>query len=139
LYTGISLDNDWPWPATIERIRLVNATPGFRLVEAKMALPGTAGGMAGAMAADSPELAELGLDTDYGPLPADLAGHNELGEGRVSIEVIADQAGEYRYDAVAVDYRVGPFTFTVVHHQAFGACLVPLLEGTTCPSEQPVT
>jgi hypothetical protein len=132
LYTGMSLSNDWPWPATIEQIRLLGATPGLRLVEARMALPGTSGEMAGAMAGSGQEIADLRLDTDYGPLPANLAAHNEIGEGRVSIEVTADQPGEYSYDALAVDYRVGPFTFTVVHHQAFGVCVVPLPTGSAC-------
>ena len=132
LYTGIGLNNDGPWPVTVEQVRLVGATPGLRLVDVRMALPGTSGELAGLLAGSGPDVAELGLDTDYGPLPAQLAAHNESGEGRVSIEVIADRPGEYAYDAVAIDYRVGPFSFTVVHHEALGACIVPLPSGATC-------
>ncbi len=137
IYTGIGLANDWPWPATVEQVRLLDATPGLRVVQIRMALPGTTGGMAGALPASGPGISDLRLDTDYGLLPADLAAHNDPGEGRVSIEVAADTPGEYSYSAVAVDYRVGPFSFTVVYHEALDMCLVPLPAGSTCSIDQP--
>jgi hypothetical protein len=46
LYTGILVQNLSPWPATIERISLVDATPGFALADARLALPGSSGTLA---------------------------------------------------------------------------------------------
>ena len=40
------------------------------------------------------------------------------------------------YDAVAIDYRIGPFAFTVIYHQALVVCLNPLPEGTGCSIDE---
>jgi hypothetical protein len=133
LYTGISIHNDSGFPATVENVRLLAATPGLQLRRVRMALPGTSGGMAGLLYGDN--IDELRLDTDYGSLPAALAANNDPGEGRISIEVAADQPGEFGYEAVAVDYRIGPFSFTAVYHDALNVCLVPLPVVTTCSND----
>lgn len=80
IYTGIGINNNSPLPVTVERIRLVGAAPGLRLVDVRMALPDTSGGMAGAILGTSPDIAGLRLDADYGPLPANLASHNDSSE-----------------------------------------------------------
>ncbi len=136
VYTGISLRNASSWPARVEQIRLLGATEGLELQEARMALPGTTGPMIG-VATSGGETAELRLETDYGPLPAELAGNNAIGEGRVWLAINAPPPGEYSYDAVAVDYRVGPFSFTVTYHQALGLCVVPLRPGRSCSLDTP--
>ena len=136
IYTSIDLGNESPWPATVEQIRLLGLTPGLRLIDAKLAVPGRTGSSAGLVYGDGAELDELQLDTGYRPIPADLAAHNAIGEGTVSIVVTADNPGEYEFQAVAVDYRIGPFAFTVVHHQAFGGCFVPMPEGTSCSADE---
>jgi hypothetical protein len=136
VYTGISLRNAWSWPATVEQVRLLDTTEGLELQEARMALPGTTGPVVG-VATSKGDNAELRLDADFGPLPADLAGENQPGEGRVWLAMNAPPPGEYSYDAVAVDYRVGPFSFTVTYHQALGLCVVPLPAGSSCSLDTP--
>ena len=108
------------------------------MLDARLALAGTSGSLVGAATEDAAFITDLRLGLDYGSLPADLAGNNDIGEGRMWISVMALEPGEYSYDAVAVDYRVGPFSFSGVHHQAFWRdCLVPLPEGTACSLDEP--
>lgn len=132
MYTSIGLHNESPWTASIVNVRLVDPKPGIRLVEVRLALPGTSGPTAGGLSGDGPEIADLRLDTDYVPLPARLEAHNAVEDGRLSIEVVADAPELTGYEAVAIDYQLGPFTFSVIHHAALSACIVPIPEGTTC-------
>jgi hypothetical protein len=126
MYTSTLLRNEWPWAAAVERVRLVGATPGLRLVDVRIALPDAPAGAAGGLIATDAAAAELGLETQYGPLPADLAPTSADGPSRVvSLEVVADQPGRQSFDAVGIDYRVGPFTFSVTSHLAFYACVYP--------------
>lgn len=132
IYTGISLRNTWSYPAAIESISLVDATPGLRLVDVRLARPGTRGGFAGLLAGSGPAIDDLRLVTDYQPLPATLEGNNPINDGLVSLVVTADQPGDYSYQAVAINYRIGPFSFSVIHHQALAVCLGPFVPGTVC-------
>jgi hypothetical protein len=132
IYAGVALANASPWTATIERVELLDATPGLDLVDARLARPGTSGDLAGPVTASMVDLSYLRLDTDFQALPAELHGHNQPGEGRLTIAVIADEPGEYGYRAVAVDYRLGPFSFRVTHGPSLAVCLVPMPAGERC-------
>jgi hypothetical protein len=138
IYTGIHLRNVWPWPARVERLRLVSASQGLELQEARLALPGTSGPLVGVATGESAhDDEELRLDSDYGPLPADLVGNSEVQDGRMWLSVIAPPPGEYSFEAVGIDYRVGPFTFATTLHQALVVCVVPLPSGTSCSVDSP--
>lgn len=132
IYSGVALANSSPWTATIERVELLDATPGLRLVDARLARPGTDGDLAGPATESMIDISYLRLDTDYQPLPADLHGYNAPGEGRLTIALIADEPGEYAYRGVAVNYRLGPFSFRVTHGPSLAVCLVPMLAGERC-------
>jgi hypothetical protein len=132
IYAGVSLSNSSSSAATIERVELLDATPGLRLVDAWLARPGTTGDLAGPVTESMMDISYLRLDTDYQALPADLRGNNTPGEGRLTIALIADEPGEYGYRAVAVDYRLGPLSFRVTHGPSLAICLVPMPAGERC-------
>jgi hypothetical protein len=132
-YIGLDARNRWPWAATLERVRLVNGTPGLRLLDARLVRPGATPLGAVGIVSGSGELAEeLGLLTMYESLPRTVSGNNGIQDGRMWIEVVADQPGEQSFDSVLLDYRVGPFSFTVDLYQAFAACIDPMPVGTVC-------
>jgi hypothetical protein len=132
VYVGVDLRNQWPLAATIEGVRLINLTPGLRLVEARLIRPGSSVVGVGVVSGSGPELDELGLYSDYQHLPAELGGNSPISDSLMWIEVIADQPGEQSFDSVVVDYRVGPFSFTVDMYQAFSACVLPMPNGAVC-------
>lgn len=132
IYVGIDLRNEWSLAATIERVRLINPTAGLRLVEARLIRPGTDVPGVGVASGSGPALDILGLYSNYDPLPRDLAGSAPIRDGLMWIEVMADQPGEQSFDTVVVDYRVGPFRFTVDRYQAFSACVAPMPSGALC-------
>jgi hypothetical protein len=132
IYTAPGLRNASPWTLTIERVELVDATPGLRLVDVLLARPGTEGGSAGLVTASRMDLDDLRLDTDYTTLPASLGAWNTPGEGRLTISITADDPGEYSFHAVAVEYRLGPFSFRTTHGPSLAVCLVPMPAGELC-------
>ena len=129
LYTGIFLHNQSPWPATIERISLIDPTPGLALADVGLALPGSSGTLAGLIFGDHSDIAE---PEDYGPLPAPLPGDNSADEGRALLTVSTTTPGHQQYRAVAVDYRIGPFAFQSIFHQAISVCLTPVPADDSC-------
>ena len=133
LYTGIVLHNLSPWPATIERISLIDPTPGLALAGAGLALPGSSGTLAGLIFGDHSDVAE---PEDYGPLPATLPGDNRADEGRVLLTVATTAPGHQQYRAVAVDYRIGPFAFKSTFHQAISVCLAPVPADASCGDDR---
>jgi hypothetical protein len=135
LYSGILVQNASPWPAAIERISLVDATPGLSLVDARLALPGSSGTLAGLIFGDHADLAE---PEDYGPLPATLPGLNVPDEGRVLLTISTTSPGHQQYRSVAVEYRIGPFAFRAIYHQAVSVCLVPVPDGAPCGEGLPL-
>ncbi len=135
IYTGISLRNAWSSSLVVEGVRFVDATPGLLLVDARLARPGTCCGLPGLMTGTGPDIDDLRLDTDFQPFPASLSGNNSVSDGRVILAVTAIEPGDYSYQAVAVDYRMGLFSFTVIHHQALAVCLGPLSAGAVCSTD----
>lgn len=136
IYTALGLHNDSSWAVTVERIELVDVTGALRLVDARLARPGTSGGVAGLVTGDGPEIAALRLDSDYVGLPAVLAANNTPGEGRLTIVTTTADVGHAGYGAVAINYRMGPFSFRVVYDQQLKICAGPLPAGTECTPDQ---
>jgi hypothetical protein len=133
MYIGIFPRNEWPVTATIERAGLLNATPGLRLVEARLVRPGTQhDGAVGIIYGSGEQTEALGLYTDYDPLPQTLAGSTSIEDGVMWVEVIADVPGEHSFGSVFVDYRVGPFSFRADMYQSFSACIAPMPSEAVC-------
>ncbi|MEP7379213.1 MAG: hypothetical protein ABI725_06565 [Chloroflexota bacterium] len=132
IYVGLDARNQWSTSAVIEGVRLVKATPGLRLIEARLARRGATNTGLTVASGVGPELDSLRLYEDYRPVPADLGGNAPIAEGQMWLLVLADAPGEQSFDTVALDYRIGPFSFTVDMHQGFSACIVPMPSGVIC-------
>jgi hypothetical protein len=132
IYAGIVVNNSPSSSVLIEGVRLMGATSGLQLVEARLAVPGSSGGLPAL--ADASFAEEFRPATDFQSLPATLVGNGTESE-RMLLVVTALEPGEYKTNGVAVDYRLGPFTFTVTYHQAMTVCLGPLREGEFCPMD----
>jgi hypothetical protein len=133
IYIGIEPRNQGPWPVTIERVRLINATPGLQLVETRLVRPDSRpGGAIGIGSGHDVFMDELGLFDNYETLPAVLAGNHPIEDGRMWLAVVADAPGRQSFDTIEVDYRLGPFSFSVNLHHGFGGCIVPIPDGVQC-------
>lgn len=132
IYTSISMRNQWSELALVESVRLVQATPGLRLVEARLARPGLQPEIAALAAGTGPDVDRLRLGADYEALPAPLGGYDPDNNRPLTLVVTVLEPGEYSYEAVAVDYRAGHLSFTALVHQALTVCVGPLPEGTVC-------
>lgn len=131
IYTSIGLRNTWSYEAVVEGVRLVGATPGLLLVDVRLARPGVSPEIASLAVGTGSHVDELQFGTDYQPLPAPLPG-NRPDHTSMTLVVTAIEPGDYSYQAVAVDYRVGQLSFTVTEHQALAVCLGPLPIGAVC-------
>ena len=132
IYLGLYPRNQWSTEALIEDVRLIGATDGLALVDARALIPGRTVEATGPITEARAAELGVGLYTDYQPLPASLPANSSISDGRMWVKVIANDPGEQSFESVAVDYRIGPFSFTIVLHQAFTGCFVPLAAGATC-------
>lgn len=136
MYIGIFPRNDWPLAATIEGVGLIDASPGLRVVEARLVRPGTQhDGSVGIAYGSAESTEELGLYRDYDRLPGTLAGSTSVEDGVMWVELMADQPGKLSFKSIFVDYRIGPFSFRADMYQGFGACIWPQPTGVVCPSD----
>lgn len=137
MFVGIDPINQWPIPVTIERVRLINPTAGIHLVEARLVRPGSPirEGSLGVAYGPTTDLDALGLYTDYEPLPATLAGMASTIDNRMWVALESYKPGEQSSETMVIDYRLGPFSFTVDMHEGFVACVVPMPSGATCSED----
>jgi hypothetical protein len=128
LRTGLGL------PVTIEDMRLVDPTSGITLVDSVMVTPDAAtGGVIGV--AYGP--ACISID-GHSSLPETLAAESQPRDGLALVVSMATSPGRQSYSGIAIDYRVGPFSFTTVYGPAMAVCVSPLPQGATCsPDEAP--
>jgi hypothetical protein len=132
IYIGTALTNDWPLAVDVESVHLVDATPGLGLADYWIARPGTEGGLPGLTINDP----GVDLQADFQALPAELAAGNRPGEGRAVLALSASAGGEYSYSGLAVEYRVGPFSFSTIYDPAITVCVSPLPQGATCSLDE---
>lgn len=132
---GEPLTNPWPWPATVEAITPLDVTGGLVIDRILLGGPGSvAAGVIGVWF--EPVLPDGGLIDDlYRPLPASIVSGTRLDDAAPILLVVhGDQPGTAGFTGLAIDYRVGPFTFRVVQHMSLNRCLGPLPAGQACPS-----
>lgn len=129
------LINPWPWAATVEAITPMDITSGLLVDRILVGVPGSAS--AGVIGVGSdPVLPNGGVISDlYRALPATIERHTTLdGAIPILLMVHGERPGPAGFTGVAIDYRVGPFTFRVVQHMGLRLCLGPLPAGQECPS-----
>lgn len=136
IYIGADpLTNPWPWAATVEAITPMDITGGLVVDRILVGLPGSAS--AGVIGVGfEPVLPNGAAISDlYGPLPATIEPETSL-DGAIPILLVVhgDQPGTAGFTELAIDYRIGPFTFRVVQHMGVALCLGPLSAGTECRS-----
>jgi hypothetical protein len=127
------LRNPWPRAVTVHAITPIDVSGGIVVSEV---LLGRADAEAeklvweyGPVTADQRAI----LDRDYAPRAAVM----ESGESNrnVALVVRASEPGPARFEALEIDYRIGPFTFRVVHHSALHGCLGMTAEERFCPDD----
>ncbi|HEY7023987.1 MAG TPA: hypothetical protein VH371_03370 [Candidatus Limnocylindrales bacterium] len=134
VYVGVFLRPAAGLSATIEDMRLVGATSGIVLVDSLMARPGKPQSGIGAVAGEIGDALN-----NYESLPGTLAAESS-GASRPAVAVtVATRPGEQSYEGVAVDYRMGPFTFSTIYGPSVTVCVQPLPDGVDCSIDDPLT
>jgi hypothetical protein len=131
---SMMLENPWPFAATIESIEPVAPSDGLQVSGTFVRRPDVPidDGIIG-FVHDPQDLRTL-VDSQYAPLPALIA---PGGPRRDFVIVVrSPKAGPAGFDAVAVTYRVGPFSFRVVHHQGLKLCLGETAATRNCPDDE---
>jgi hypothetical protein len=128
--TGLPAD-DWPWPAQVERITPIGAEGDLVMREALLLQParswvGTISGF-GPLTADQQAL----LDGNFAPLPGTIA--SGVPRQQLVAVVRGSHPGPAAFAGFVIDYRVGPFTFRSVLHDALHACLGATAAERDCP------
>ncbi len=135
IYIGADpLTNPWPWAATVEGITPMDITGGLVVDRILLGVPGSA--LAGVIGIGiEPVLPNGGVISDlYTALPATIERHTLDEAIPILLVVHGDRAGPAGFTGLAIDYRVGPFTFRVVQHMGLTLCLGPLPAAQECPS-----
>lgn len=112
-------------PAVLERIELVDSTPGLDVVATH------AGGPERRYFwfATSSKWPAPDLFSDLHPVPGTVVEPRDEPAGERGVELVfvlrADKAGRYAFKAVSVDYRVGDTQHRTVIRNGLRACVVP--------------
>jgi hypothetical protein len=128
----VRLGNPWPLAATIEAITPVTPTPGFETLDVRVSRPGAGNDDLWGMGLITPDQRAI-VDADYVELPVTIAPAEE--GRRIAIVFRGTRAGPTGFEALAVDYRVGPIAFRVIQHIALHACLGANPVERTCPED----
>jgi hypothetical protein len=134
----LTIHNPTPFTATVEAVTPLDPTPGLTLVAVYVRRTGSpsTGIVAFGPSGQDPDPATL--DRDFVALPATVVptGDTHEQDAEVVVVVRSDRAGAFGFSALALDYRIGPFTFHAIQHLALAGCLGPLPVGVTCPSSE---
>ncbi len=135
VYASDLSPNDWPWPVEVERITPVDASGNLVIAPPLLLRPG------GPRASDLSGLGPLTadqqalIDADLAPLPGTI---QPGGDGwQIALTFQGPHQGPAGWEMLAVDYRVGPFSFRVIHHSAVHLCLGTTAAERTCPGTAP--
>lgn len=135
IYLGAdSLVNPLPWAAAVEAITPLNVTGGLVI---DRILIGAAGSDSAGLIGIGPEpvLPEgRTIEELYAPVPVMVGTGTSADVHPIMLVVHGDRPGPAGFTGLAIDYRVGPFTFRVVQHMGLALCLGPLPAGLECPS-----
>lgn len=126
------LTNPWPWAATVEAVTPLDVTGGLVIDRTLVGTPeaASAGSMGPGPEPVLPEGRSLG--ELYSSVPASLMPGMSTDVHPIMLVVHGDRAGPAGFTGLAIDYRVGPFTFRVVEHMGLTLCLGPLPAAQEC-------
>lgn len=130
-----SLTNPWPWAATVESVTPLNLTGGLVVDRILIGAPGS--GSAGLIGiGPEPVLpARHTMEELYSGVPATVSSGITTDLAMPILLVLhGGHPGPTQFDGLAIDYRVGPFTFRVVEHMRMAVCIWPPGAGEGCPS-----
>jgi hypothetical protein len=122
----------------VEAVTPLDPTPGLTLVAVFIRRTGVASTGTFAFSPSGQYLDPATLQRDFLVLPAAVepTGDTHEQDAEVVVVVRSDRAGAFGFSALALDYRIGPFTFHAIEHLALAGCLGPLSGGVTCPSNE---
>jgi hypothetical protein len=130
VFTSLWVSNPSPWSVTVEAITPIDVSGELVVGEV----------FASRRPQAEEQLVQYGpltaegravLGRDYSPLPAAI----DPGDSNRNLALVvrSSRPGAAGFEALAIDYRLGPFAFRVVHHMALHACLGMTVEERVCP------
>lgn len=131
----LTIHNATSYSATIESVTPVDPTEGLSLVSVYVRRAGSpSNGIVGfGPSGMDPDPATLQREFSVLPFAVGPGGETPEHDTQVLVVVRSDRAGAFGFSALALDYRIGPFTFHAIQHVALAGCLGPLPPGVTCP------
>jgi hypothetical protein len=144
LYFGaIHVYNAWPVTATIEAVTALDLTPGLSVdrvlagVASDDLMPASWADAPAVAADDRPSTDEsLGGRFTVPPVQVAQSRPEDIHTTGLLIVVSATEPGRYGFKGVAVDYRVGPFTFRAVQYMELRSCIGPFGPEQTCALDE---
>lgn len=129
-YTSSLPTNDWPWPVEVERITPVTTSGDLAVAETRLVRPDRSEvGPLYAVGPLTPGQQAI-IDADFAPLPG--SARTGVTGTPFAITFHETRPGPAGWEALAVDYRVGPFSFRVVQHTALRLCVGTTVAERTC-------
>jgi hypothetical protein len=137
VYTSVvQLQNAWPISATVEAVTPVDPTPGLVIDHVWIGRPGSPDSASVGLGPDPGLPDGTALDDLYMSFPGAVpASGTDVAMAPILIQAHASALGDQGFAALAVDYRVGPFSFRVIQHLAVSLCVVPLPPQQGCAQE----
>lgn len=129
------IHNATGFSATIEAVTPLDPTPGLTLDAVWVRRPTSVTGNLIGFGPSSMGPDAATFQRDFLRLPATIPGGADGSDTQVILVLGSGPPGAFGFSALAVDYRVGPFTFHAVQHLALAGCLGPLPAGVSCPTE----
>ena len=125
--------NPLPWAAAVEAITPLNVTGSLVIDRILVGTPGS--DSAGLIGIGPEPVLPQGrtIEELYSPLPITVAPGTRTDVHPIMLVVHGDRPGPAGFTGLAIDYRVGLFTFRVVQHMGLALCLGPLPAGLECP------
>ena len=136
-YGVLSLGNPSPFTATIDAITPIDATAGLVVDAVYVQRPDGVRGEVAAWGTTGVYPPPAVLATEFAMLPATVepTGESHERDPVVILIVRSAQPGPIGWSALAVDYRLGPFSLRVIQHFSLTGCLGPMPAGMTCGDE----
>ena len=136
-YGMLTLANPSSLSGTIEAVTPVDPTPGLVVDAVYLMKPGSTRGEVLAWGPGGVYPPQSTIDQDYTTLPAQIGPTDEahLLDPGVILVVRSLEPGPIGWSALAIDYRIGPFTFRVIQHAGLTGCIGPLPTGSQCGAD----
>lgn len=132
----LTIHNPTSFDVVIEAVTPIDPTTGLVLEAVYVQRPGvTPTASVGFGPSERIDSATIRRDFDWLPATVVPSGDTHLNDAEVIIVARSDEVGAFGFSALALDYRIGPFTFHAIQHLALAGCLGPLPSGTSCPQD----